>query len=299
MVQRTGLPCAIMFVDVCGTAERLQAVGNARAQADIALLLATLSDAAARHSGRTIKTIVSQVMCAFPKAHQAAAAAVDAQHAARAAINRLNAGSLAVRVGIHYGPVIEEKGDVFGDAVNVAARVLTLAKPAQILLTSETARELPTEASVDIRSIGTTHVKGKAEPIDLVEFIWERDSVTMANARLATKREDVRLTAQFGNTTIELGANRPVLQMGRADANDFVVADPQVSRVHARIEYRRDRFFLVDQSSNGTFLSVRGKGEVMLRRDEIALESSGLISLATSTAETPHLCLQFTVHRRS
>ena len=45
MVRRTGLPCAIMFVDVCGTAERLQAVGNARAQADTAVLLTTLSDA--------------------------------------------------------------------------------------------------------------------------------------------------------------------------------------------------------------------------------------------------------------
>lgn len=299
MVRRTGLPCAIMFVDVCGTAERLQAVGNARAQADTAVLLTTLSDAVGRHSGRTIKTIVSQVMCAFPTAHQAAAAAVDAQHAAKAAINRLNAGSLAVRVGFHYGPVIEQEADVFGDAVNVAARVLSQAKPGQILLTGETARELPKEASVDIRSIGNTHVKGKAEPIELMEFIWERQSLTMANARLETKSEDARLTVQLGNTTIELGAKKPVLQMGRADANDFVVADAQVSRVHARIELRRNRFFLVDQSSNGTFLSIRGKAEVMLRRDEIALESSGLISLGTPTDEAPHLCLQFTVHKRS
>ncbi|RPI35410.1 MAG: FHA domain-containing protein, partial [Hyphomicrobiaceae bacterium] len=151
----------------------------------------------------------------------------------------------------------------------------------------------------DIRSIGNTHVKGKAEPIELVEFIWERQSLTMANARLETKSEDARLTVQFGNTTIELGAKKPVLQMGRADANDFVVADAQVSRVHARIELRRNRFFLVDQSSNGTFLSIRGKGELMLRRDEIALESSGLISLGAPTAEVPHLCLQFTVHKRS
>jgi adenylate cyclase len=299
MVQRTGLPCAIMFVDVCGTAERVHAVGNARAQADIALLLATLSDAVDRHSGRTIKTIVSQAMCVFPAAHQAAAAAVDAQQAAKAAINKLNAGSLAVRVGLHYGPVIEQKDDVFGDAVNVAARVLSHAKPGQILLTGDTARELPKEAGVDVRSIGDTHVKGKAEPVDLVEFIWERESLTMANARLETKSEDARLIARFGNTAIELSATKPALQMGRSDANDFVVSDPQVSRVHARIEYRRNRFFLVDQSSNGTFLSIRGKGEVMLRRDEIALESSGLISLGTATAEAPHLCLQFTVHKRS
>lgn len=287
-----------MFADVCGSAELFDAEGNARAQATIAQLLSTLSDAVGRHSGRVIKTIGSQVMSVFPNARQAAAAAVETQHAARAAIQQAGAKSLAVRVGFHYGPVINQEADVFGDAVNIAARVVSHAKPGQILLTHDTTRELPKEVGPNIRSVGDTHVKGKAEPLALMEFIWDRENLTMANARLEPKSEDARLTARFGDTTIELSASKPVLQMGRAEVNDFVVSGPLVSRVHARIEYRRNRFHLIDQSSNGTFLSIRGQAEIVLRRDESVLESSGLIGLGTPTDAAPHLCLEFTVHRR-
>jgi class 3 adenylate cyclase len=288
-----------MFADVCGSADLFDAVGNARGQATIAPLLTTLSDAVGRHSGRVIKTIGSQVMSVFPSARQAAAAAVDVQHSARPAIQQAGAGSLAIRVGFHYGPVIHQEADVFGDAVNIAARVLSHAKPGQILLTLDTARELPKEVGTNIRPVGNTHVKGKAEPLALMELIWDRENLTMAIARLETKSTDARLTAQFGDTTIELDASKPVLQMGRAEGNDFVVSGPLVSRVHARIEYRRNRFYLIDQSSNGTFLSIRGQAEIVLRRDETTLESSGLIGLGTSTDEAPDLCLQFNVYKRS
>lgn len=136
MIQRTGMPCVVMFIDVCGAAELFEALGNARAQLAIASLLQTLTDTVDRHAGRTIKTIGPQIMCVFPAVRQAAAMAADAQHAARAAIQALATGALAVRVGFQYGPVINQDADVFGDAVNVAARILSHAKPGQILLSA-------------------------------------------------------------------------------------------------------------------------------------------------------------------
>ena len=297
MVQRTGMPCAVMFIELCGAAELFEVLGNARAQVAVASQLHMLADTVDRHAGRTIKTIGPQIMCVFPTVRQAAATAVDAQHAARAAIQRQAAGALAVRVGFEYGPVINEDADVFGDAVNVAARILSHAKPSQILLSSQTARELQ-HIGIDTRLVGNTHVKGKAQPIELMELIWERENLTMANARLEVKSEDARLVARFGDNTIELSRTKPTLQMGRADGNDFVVSGSLVSRVHARIELRRSNFYLVDQSSNGTFLCVRGQPEIALQRDEAVLGASGLISLGMPTAEAPHLCLQFTVHKR-
>jgi class 3 adenylate cyclase len=297
MVQRTGMPCVVMFIEVCGAAELFEALGNARAQLAIASLLQTLTDTVDRHAGRTIKTIGPQIMCVFPAVRQAAAMAADAQHAARAAIQALATGALAVRVGFQYGPVINQDADVFGDAVNVAARILSHAKPGQILLSSETARGLQ-HAGIDMRLVGNTHVKGKAQPIDLMELIWERENLTKANARLEVKSEDARLIARFGDDTIELNRSKPTLQMGRADGNDFVVSGTLVSRIHARIELRRSNFYLVDQSSNGTFLCARGQPEITLRRDEAVLDASGLISLGTPTAEARNLCLEFTVHKR-
>lgn len=297
MVQRTGLPCVIMFIDVHGASDLLEALGNARAQAATATLFDILIKTVESREGRIIKTMGSQVMCVFSAVHQAAAAAAAVQRGTRPAIRQLGAGSLAVRVGFHYGPVIHQEADVFGDAVNVAARVLSHAKSGQILLTSDTAKGLA-GSGADIRVVGSTYVKGKVQPIELVELIWERENLTMANARPLSTSEDARLTLRFGDMVIELSANRPVLQMGRADSNDFVVPGALVSRVHARIEHRRNSFHLVDQSSNGTFLCPRGLPEIVLRRDEMALGSSGLISLGAPTAEAPDLCLEYTLQKQ-
>jgi len=77
--QRTGLPCTILFVDVCGSTQLYETLGNARAQAIIAKTLAILSQAASRHLGTIIKTIGDEVMCTFTTARDAAHAALDMQ----------------------------------------------------------------------------------------------------------------------------------------------------------------------------------------------------------------------------
>ena len=132
-----------------------------------------------------------------------------------------------------------------------------------------------------MRFVGSTQVKGKKEPVELYELIWERENLTMVQdvAAIETRMSNTRLTATFGNTTIEMGPSRPVLHMGRGPENEFVIPDPLASRVHARIEYRRDRFLLIDQSLNGTYLQMHGMKEMALRRDETVLEKSGIISL--------------------
>jgi adenylate cyclase len=300
-VQRTGLPCVILFADVCRSTELYEAVGNARAQAAVAQMFTTLSQSIARHLGRIVKTIGDELMCVFSTAREAMEAAVDMQRSVKqaGAVQNIDVRSLAVRVGFHYGPVISQGTDVFGDAVNVAARVVAHAKPGQILLTKETARELPKIVEANVRFVGSTQVKGKTEPVDLFEVIWDRENLTQARSIIEPRSEHARLSATLGNTTIELGNSRPVLHMGRGLENEFVVSDPLASRVHARIEHRRGHFFLIDQSLNGTYLQVQGMPEIVLRRDEIALESSGLISLGQPTADKQNLCVRFTVQRGS
>lgn len=88
-----------------------------------------------------------------------------------------------------------------------------------------------------------------------------------------------------------------MLHMGRGPENEFVIADPLASRVHARIEFRRDRFLLIDQSLNGTYLLIEGAPETVLRRDEVVLDASGLISLGKSTTAQQQLCVRFRVQK--
>jgi class 3 adenylate cyclase len=299
--QRTGLPCTILFVDVCGSTQLYDALGNARAQAVIAKTLGILSQAATRHVGTIIKTIGDEVMCSFTTARDAAHAAVDMQRSVKQAVGLEDLGikSMAVRVGFHSGPVISHAADVFGDTVNVAARVVAHAKPGQILVAKQTLRKLPREVAASMRFVGSTPVKGKKELVELYELIWEHENLTQVQdvAAIEARPETVRLIATFGSLTMELGSGRPVLHMGRGPENEFVIPDPLASRVHARIEFRRDRFLLIDQSLNGTYVQMQGAAEMILRRDEIVLDSSGLISLGKSTAAQQQLCVRFKVQR--
>ena len=108
--------------------------------------------------------------------------------------------SMAVRVGFHSGPVISHAADVFGDTVNVAARVVAHAKPGQILVAKQTVRKLPREVAASMRFVGSTPVKGKKEPVELYELIWERENLTLvqdiavveAEARERPADRDVR-----------------------------------------------------------------------------------------------------------
>ena len=179
-VQRTGLPRTVLFVDVCGSTKLYETLGNARAQAIIGKTLAILSQSATRHLGTIVKTIGDEVMCTFSSAREAAEAAVDMQRSVKqaTATEEMGIKSLAVRVGFHSGPVISHAEDVFGDTVNVAARVVAHAKPGQILVAKQTVRRLPMEEG-SVRFIGSTQVKGKHAPIELFEIVWDRENLTM------------------------------------------------------------------------------------------------------------------------
>ena len=299
--QRTGLPCTILFVDVCGSTQLYETLGNARAQAIIAKTLDILSQAATRHVGTIIKTIGDEVMCSFTTARDAAHAAVDMQRSVKQAVGLEDMGikSMAVRVGFHSGPVISHAADVFGDTVNVAARVVAHAKPGQILIAKQTVRKLPRDVAASMRFVGSTPVKGKKELVELYELIWERENLTLVQdvAAIEARQENVRLTATFGSLTMELGSSRPVLHMGRGPENEFVIPDPLASRVHARIEFRRDRFVL-DRSKPERHLRADARGgrdSAASRRDRAGAE--GLISLGKSTTAQQQLCVRFRVQR--
>ena len=207
--------------------------------------------------------------------------------------------TLSIRVGFHFGPVIHEREDVFGDAVNVASRVVAQAKGQQILTTKQTVDLLAMELRSKTRFIDHVAVKGKREELDIYEVIWEYENLTIVKDVYQDRpKEPNRLQLRFRDQEIELSHARPSLKMGRGDENDIVVPDALASRAHARIEYRRDKFVLVDQSINGTFVRIEGEREVCLRRDELPLRGSGLISLGRSTASELDKCLHFTCEQQ-
>jgi class 3 adenylate cyclase len=81
---------------------------------------------------------------------------------------------LAIRIGLQFGPALEKEDDVFGDSVNVAARLATLAKAGQIITSAGTVEALPPTMRELARNLGKVPVRGKEQEITICEIIWQQ-----------------------------------------------------------------------------------------------------------------------------
>jgi pSer/pThr/pTyr-binding forkhead associated (FHA) protein len=113
---------------------------------------------------------------------------------------------------------------------------------------------------------------------------------TMLSDLLDPASMEASLKLQFKDTVLEVDQNRPIATLGRQTHNDIVVNNRSVSRSHARVEYRRGKFVLVDQSSNGTYLIVQDQKKISLKRDETQLLGQGIICLGhTMEPDSPEV----------
>jgi len=285
---------AVLFADVSGSTKLYEALGDTQAKVLIDEALSGMKGVTERHRGRVIKTIGDELMCVFPDAERGFLAATDMQTLVNA-LAVMKGVKRMIRVGFHAGPVIEEKGDVFGDTVNVAARMAGIAKGMQIMTTRTTVDALPAALRASTRPIFALAVKGKADDLAVCEVLWqEGDDLTMAAGSTAAEIR-FELELRHGAKEIVLGSEIKAAAIGRDAACDIVIADPKASRTHARIERRRDKFFLTDQSTNGTYVTFSGEPEIVLRREEVMLRRSGRITFGHSGADGTGDSVEFSV----
>jgi class 3 adenylate cyclase len=273
---------AILFADVCGSTKLYETHGDTKARKMIAQGIELMTQAAQSHGGALIKTIGDEVMCRFPTADDAAAAALDMQERVSGAALTGGGLNLAIHVGFHYGPVVREEEDIFGDAVNVAARMVNLSKRDQVLTTGATVAELSPNWRQATRQVDRAAVRGKSEEIDVYEVVWQEAEVT----RIAGRSWEIplagppgRLVLTQGAREVEVSEKHPAATVGRADQSDLVMRSDQVSRLHARIEYRNGRFALTDQSTNGTYVTDHAGTVRFVRHDTQVLTGTGSITL--------------------
>ena len=274
---------AILFADVSGSTSLYEKLGDQRALAAIDSVLAELRKSIAIQNGRVIKTIGDEVMAALPSADAAMQAACDMQIRVTA-IPPLDNIKLAIRVGFHFGPALQESGDFFGDAVNTAARMAGLAKSGQIITSGPTIDALSPLLRQSTRDLDAMAVKGKQDEIRIAEVIWHdsADLTAMADREAPLNAREATLSLSCAGNSIVIGMARASASLGRDATNDLVIADKMASRVHARIEYRRGKFFLTDQSTNGTYVTGEGDAEIMLKREQLMLRGRGVIVLGHS-----------------
>jgi class 3 adenylate cyclase len=290
---------AILFADVVGSTRLFEAMGDLRARDMIATCIDVMREATEQHHGTVIKTIGDEVMSTFPTADDAlnAAGQMQRQIAAHTEL-RVEGQPVAIRIGCHFGPVVLEARDVFGASVHTANRMTSQAKAGQIITTAAVIERLSPEWRSSVRQIDVATIRGQGGEVALYEVLWQAEdvtsmlpSITLTGRQGANRARRLRLTLH--DREFVLDEKRPLVVIGRADDNDLVVRGNLISRLHARIEFSRNRFTLTDQSTNGTFVQINGEEESFVRRDSMPIKGSGLIGLGRIPERDSPLTIRF------
>jgi hypothetical protein len=260
-------------------------MGDLRARDMVLTCVEIMRTATEQNHGTVIKTIGDEIMATFPTANDAMNAASRMQHDIRIHSElKVEGQSIAIRIGGHFGPVVLENRDIFGAAVHTANRMTSQAKAGQIMVTSAMVERLAPEWQSAVRQIDVATLKGKTSEDELYEVLWQKEDATsmlpaiaLGAAVASQKQHTRRLRVRFQGQEIILDDGRTSITIGRAEENDIVIKGNLISRTHAKIELNRGKFVLIDQSTNGTFVTTREGEEAFVRRDTMQLKNEGVI----------------------
>ena len=294
MAEGVGKEVAILFADVVGSTHLYEAMGDERARETVQQCLKIMREATEQFGGTVIKTMGDEIMATFPSADDAMSGASQMQKRITNSSQIAAAGThVSIRIGCHFGPVVAEDRDIFGAAVHTANRMTSQAKAGQILTTAVTVEQLTGEWRALARQIDVATVKGHSSEMALFEVLWQPEEATSMLPSISWSSPEPslggRLRLRFRGQELVLGeSTKTAASMGRADENDVVIKGNLISRVHARIDLRKNRFVLVDESTNGTFIQRDDGEEVYVRRDTAELTGSGVIGMGrVATRGTP------------
>lgn len=282
-----------MFADVVGSTRIYEALGDQRAREVIAVCLDLMQGATEKNRGTVIKTIGDEVMATFPTADDGLNAAAQIQRtiSTHPAL-QIEGQAVSVRIGVHFGPVVLEKHDVFGATVNTANRMTSQAKSGQIMTTAATVELLSPDWRASVRQIDLAALSVQGAEVMQYEAMWQTEDITSMLPSIhlggSADRRAVRLRLVMADRELVLDETRPQIAIGRADENDVIIRGNLISRIHARIELSRSKFLLIDQSTNGTFVNALNGEEAFVRRDSMQLKGVGMIGLGkVPEAESP------------
>ncbi len=300
-ITETSARRAILFADVCDSISIYETLGDTRALAAINRLFAVLAKKVKAAKGSVVKTLGDGMVCQFATPDAALRAACEMQEAAAALTSPALRRELAIKIGFNYGPVVPRGDDVFGDTVNLCARLVGIANPRQVLTTQQTVDALSPGLRKRCRTLPPTKVRGRAAEVAACEVLWRGDAdVTEVNLtqEMLVKAAQWLLKLHYGGETFTVEPGESV-SIGRDATNAVVVPSQHASRLHARVFGRDGNFVIADQSSNGTFVMVDGSTrEIRLRREEALLGERGTIGLGSPTAGVGDHLLQYRVQRR-
>lgn len=280
--------CTVLFADLRGSTSLYESLGNAEAASVVTHSVAVVARIIESQGGRVIKTLGDGLMAVFPDPMPAVRAAEEVHESLirmMGAARPSRQPAMRIQIAAAHGEMIEVAGDCFGDAVNVAARLLDHCGDNETLVTAQTRAPLPPEMRERFRRLERLHLRGRVEPVEAWRLESQRHADAMStmfgDSAPAAVPEGIRLSCE-GVSRIHTVRNLPVI-LGRSHEATYCLDDNRVSRLHARIEWHGGTFQLTDMSANGTYVRFGRQSEVItLRRGSCTLHGRGVVCLGVN-----------------
>lgn len=168
---------AVIFTDIKGSTTFFTRYGDREGRKMVERHNAMLFPIIEKHSGHVVKTIGDAIMATFPGAAPAIEAAAAMQHELAVFNRRAHRpdDEIHIRVGVNFGKGIADPNDLFGNLVNVAARVEAQADGDQIFITRTVFDALPEPLRARCRSVGSRAIRGTGGELELFEVLWNQE----------------------------------------------------------------------------------------------------------------------------
>ena len=301
----------VLFADLRGSTALFETLGNAAATALVTQTVATIGQAVSDGNGRIVKTLGDGLMAVFDSPRDGIKAAIRMHELLARSILRgrqfdttaqaSSLRALRMQIALARGEVVDMAGDCFGDAVNVAARLLDHAGDNETLITTEVLGGLTPMVKARFRSLDLIAVRGRVEPVHVLVLDQTHDGQhgDMAATQFgemvpAVEPDGIRLTWLDLDRVFDV--NSMPIVLGRSVQATHCITDGRVSRLHARIDWHAGTFSVTDLSYNGTFVRFGSAGDILsLKRGSCTLHGTGSIGLGSPPSDIASPTVRFEV----
>lgn len=280
----------IMVADITGSASLHQRLNEQESERAIDRCVKRMQRAIDAYGGTVLQQVGDEILVSFASPEDACHAAVD-MHQRIADLPPVCGHKLSIRVALHDRDGLIEQA-VSGDKLANLMRIGGRARGEQILCSEAVAEALPPSSLI------TTQLRPEFlnlveddEPLPVFQIHWPAKTIATPQHHSmfgpqSAPRPAERLCLRYRGQAFLIDRKTPVLDLGRDPSCKLLVENRRVSRQHARIERRDDGYYLVDTSTNGSFLTQQGRREVLVRKHEAQLEGHGVICFGSSANDT-------------
>ncbi|MCX7558951.1 FHA domain-containing protein [Sulfitobacter sp. F26204] len=266
----------VLIADITGSTSLYDRLTDQEALAQVSIILAQMRNMIEENGGHCVKSQGDDTLSFFSEADQAFAAA-------RAMIEADWGDGLGVHAGIHFGEVLSQDSDIYGDAVNTAARLASLAKTSELLLGDTVFAQLGEATRMLCVSMGALKLKGKREATQVHSFaVSDLKTQTVlfgsGESLLGPRTESAALSCVSEEWNLSDGES---VAVGRSSDCQAILDHPWVSRKHGFFELRAAQLEYTDHSSSGSTIITSDGQEFSLQRRSMLLSGEGLVLVGT------------------